>query len=365
MKPLASAQLNQQQESLHYRPCISIIIPFEPKMGAKSEISQRLKSAVDKVEMEVKENYPDELARLVMSKLRNIIRNLNFSTFKKSVAIYVSPVFEKVLYLDIPVQEKIIVDGSFEIRDLLYSKKEMQQYLVLILSGKFSKVYLGSASMFTKVKSNVPDHIAAFRNEPKERVANFSDPAYRKEMLLKKFIHHTDEGLSFLLHAYPFPVFVMGTKKMLGYFNSITKNAKHIADYIHGNYTDMNERELLTTLKPYLDNWKKIKMESLRHQLENAAGSGKLAIGINDVWKQASQHRGRLLIIEKNFRCSGEQGCREDLINMPVDSYSRFSYVKDAVDDVIEKVLEDGGDVEFVEDGLLKDYRHISLIQHY
>ena len=89
------------------------------------------------------------------------------------------------------------------------------------------------------------------------------------------------------------------------------------------------------------------------------------ATGINDVWKQASQHRGRLLIIEKNFSCAGEQGCQEDLINMPVDSYSRFSYVKDAVDDVIEKVLEDGGDVEFVEDGLLKDYRHISLIQHY
>jgi len=241
----------------------------------------------------------------------------------------------------------------------------MQQYLVLVLSGKFSKVYLGSASMFTKVKSNVPDHIAAFRNEPKEKVANYSDPSYRKEVLLKKFIYHTDEGLSFLLHAYPFPVFIMGTKKMLGYFQAITKNTKHIADYIHGNYTDMDEKELLTILKPYLDNWKKIKMESLRHQLENAAGSGKLAVGIGDVWKQASQHRGKLLIIEKNFRCAGELGCKEDIINVPSDSYNKFSYIKDAVDDVIEKVLEDGGDVEFVEDGLLKDYHHISLIQHY
>lgn len=365
MKPTSLSQVADVIESFHYSPCISIIMPFEPKMNAKAEISLRLKVAADRVEKEVKENYPDDLAGLVILKLRNIIRNLNFSTFKKSVAIYVSPVFEKVLYLDIPVQEKIIVDGSFEIRDLLFSKKEMQQYMVLILSGKFSKVYVGSAAMFTKVKANVPDHIAAFRNEPKEKVANFSDPAYRKEVLLKKFIHHTDEGLSFLLHAYPFPVFVMGTKKMLGYFKSITKNTKHIADYIHGNYTEMDEKELLNTLKPYLDNWKKVKMESLKHQLENAAGSGKLAVGISDVWKQASQHRGRLLIIEKNFRCAGEKECLEAATSLPTDPYNRFSYIKDAVDDVIEKVLEDGGDVEFVDDGLLKDYHHISLIQHY
>jgi hypothetical protein len=35
------------------------------------------------------------------------------------------------------------------------------------------------------------------------------------------------------------------------------------------------------------------------------------------------------------------------------------------VDDLIEKVLQDGGDVEFVEDGSLNDYQHIALVQYY
>ena len=35
------------------------------------------------------------------------------------------------------------------------------------------------------------------------------------------------------------------------------------------------------------------------------------------------------------------------------------------VDDVIEKVLENGGDVEFVDEGLLKQYDHIALISFY
>jgi hypothetical protein len=45
--------------------------------------------------------------------------------------------------------------------------------------------------------------------------------------------------------------------------------------------------------------------------------------------------------------------------------YSKFSYIKDAVDDVMEKVLETGGDVEFVDEGMLKDYDHIALVQYY
>jgi hypothetical protein len=55
----------------------------------------------------------------------------------------------------------------------------------------------------------------------------------------------------------------------------------------------------------------------------------------------------------------------EEVIYKAQEPYNKFSYIKDAVDDVMEKVLETGGDVEFVEEGLLKEYQHIALIQYY
>jgi hypothetical protein len=365
MKPSIAPEIREIIETTPYQPSVSIILPFEPKMTAKAEIVHRLKLAVDMVEREIRQNYSTDLSSLVIGKLRSIIKNLNFSSYKKSIAIYVSPVFEKVLYLDIPMDEKIMVDGSFQIRDLLYAKKELREYLVLVVSAKWSKVYLGNCAHFVKVKSNVPDHIAAFRNDLPERSSNFSDPGEKKEILLKKFLQHTDEGLKFLLHAYHFPVFIMGADKVLGYFKSITKNEKSIVGYIHGNYEKTPESELNEILRPYVDNWKKVKMDDLRHQMEKAADSGKLSSGIREVWKQATNHKGRLLIVEKNFMVTAQQGASEDVIYMPVAPYNKFSYIKDAVDDIIEKVLETGGDVEFVEEGTLTDHQHISLIQHY
>ena len=62
---------------------------------------------------------------------------------------------------------------------------------------------------------------------------------------------------------------------------------------------------------------------------------------------------------------AAERGGTEEIIYKAIEPYNRFSYIKDAVDDVIEKVLENGGDVEFVDTGLLEDHHHIALLQYY
>jgi hypothetical protein len=105
-KPAISPEIRELIEAVHYRPAVSVIMPFEPKMSVKAELTRQLKIATDKIEKELQQNYPDDLADVVIHKLKTIIRNLNFSTYKKSIAIFVSPVFEKVLYLDIPVEGK-------------------------------------------------------------------------------------------------------------------------------------------------------------------------------------------------------------------------------------------------------------------
>ena len=182
MNPVVTSEIREVMQAVHYRPAVSIIIPFEPKMSLITELNYSLKAAADKVEKELMENYPDEMGMLVMQKLRAIIKGLNINTHKKSIAIYVSPVFEKVLYLDIAVEEKIIVDESFEIRDLVYSKKQLHKYFVLLLSGKESQMYLGNSTTFVGIVSNTPESVFAYVNDIPERVANFSDMSERKEL---------------------------------------------------------------------------------------------------------------------------------------------------------------------------------------
>ena len=365
MNTTMTPELREVMEALHYRPAVSIIFPFEPKMNLKTELAHSLKTAADKVEVELRENYPDEMARLVMQKLRVIIKNLNFNTHKKSIAIYVSPVFEKVLYLDIAVEEKIIVDESFEIRDLVYSKKQLHKYLVLLVSGKESRIFLGNTTSFVRIVSNTPESVYAYVNDVPEKTANFSDMSERKEIIMDKFLLHIDNSLNTILHAYRLPLFILGPERILGHFKKLTRHAGAVIEYIHGNYEEVTLPELKEILAPYIADWKKVKQKDLLNQLDEAAGKKKLAVGMKEVWHEAMNHKGRLLVVEKNFMYAAEHGGSKEVIYEAKEPYSKYSYIKDAVDDVMEKVLETGGDVEFVDEDILKGFQHIALVLYY
>jgi Bacterial archaeo-eukaryotic release factor family 3 len=365
MNKVMTPELKEVLAAVHYRPAVSIIFPFEPKMGLKTELAYKLKIAADKVEKELKEYYPGEMAQLVINKLNAVIKNLNFNTHKKSIAIYISPVFEKVLYLDIAVEEKIIVDESFEIRDLVYSKKQMHKYLVLVVSGKESRIFLGNSKDFVRIVSNHPESVNAYVNEVPERVANFSDMADRKDVITEKFLLHVDKSLGIILNSYRFPLFVLGPDRILGHFKKLTKHAGDVIEFVAGNYDDAGPQNLKEILSPHVADWNKVKQKDILNQIEQAAGNKKLAVGMKEVWQEAMNHKGRLLVVEKNYMYAAEHGSREEVIYQAKEPYNKYSYIRDAVDDVIEKVLETGGDVEFVDEGLMADYNQIALVLFY
>ena len=183
--------------------------------------------------------------------------------------------------------------------------------------------------------------------------------------MVNKFLHHIDNALDIILKAYHLPLFVMGTTKILGHFKNLTKHAGAVIEYVQGNYEEATLPQLKEMLKPHITDWKKVKQKDLLNQLEEAAGKKKLAVGMRDVWREAMSHKGRLLLVEKNYMYAAQHGSIDEVIYKAIEPYNKFSYIKDAVDDVMEKVLENGGDVEFVDKDVLKDYHQIALIQYY
>ena len=364
MNSIITPDIQEVMNAVHYRPAVSIIMPIESKSNFQNQINHILKTTIDKVERELYNNYPDELCKIVVLRLKTIIKDFKFDLHKKAVVIYVSPVFEKILYLDVPVEEKIIIDESFEIRDLVYSKQQLHKYLVLLLSNKESRVFIGNATVFVKIKSSIPENESAYVNEGSERVSNFSDPSEHKEILMKKFLHHVDTELDTVLNAYHLPLFVIGADRLMGHFKQLTKHGDAVTEYIHGNYENASIPELKKILEPHIANWKKAHQKNLIEDVDAAAGQKRLAIGIKDVWHEAMNEKGKLLVVEKNYMYAAQHGHSKDVIYNVTDDKNSF-YIKDAVDDIIEAVLEKGGDIDFVEKGLLKKYQHIALIKYY
>jgi len=354
-------RVSEDKKPQYCKPSLCIILPFEPKMTSKKTIHNSIISVYEKVEGELMENDHHELGMLVLQKLRIILAGLDYNTYKKSVAIYLSPVFEKVLYLDSVLEQKILINESFEIRDLVYSKKELHEYLVLLLNNNESRIYVANSDNFIMI---VTDKAQPDIDVP-ERVANFSDTSERKEIVMDKFLHHIDNTLNIVLNSYHLPLFVAGAERITGHFKKYTRHRSAIIKYIHANYEDPCLPQLKKVLEPHIADWKNIMQKDLLNKMEDAAGKKKLAVGIRDVWKEAMKHNGHLLIVEKNYTHGSEPVSIDEVIYKAVEPYPSFSYIKDEVDDIIEKVLENGGDVVFADKEIMSNYQHIAMIQYY
>jgi hypothetical protein len=350
-------------DAVKYLPAISIMMPFEPKLSSKNELEYRMKMAMSKVESELSDTYPAEKTRPLINRLHQLAGNLNYNTHKKSIAIFLSPMVEKVFYLDIRVEEKMVIDETFEIRDLVYNKKQTIQYLLLLLSADLSTMYLGDSSGLLLIKSNHASQLT--EKDMPEKVANFTDAESKKEISLNRFLHQMDQGLSIILKAYPLPVFVLGAEKVLGYFKKQTVHEKSIVQYVHGNYNEAKEDDIRKVIEPYIQNWRQVRDLDLLHQLESARDVKKLAYGINEVWHTAEHQNCRLLVVEKDFMYPARKADEPGIIYPENEFSGNPFYIKDAVDDVMQKVLENGGDVEFVDNGVLGEYGRIALIQYF
>ena len=344
-------------------PSITIVLPFEPKMTPESELQNRLKEALAEVREKLQVRCNREQTTSILQRLNTVLNNLDFLTYKKSVAILLSAGFDRTYYLDFAVNQKIIVAEQFNLKEILHSKKDARQYLVLVLNAERSRIFLGSEDKLIRIVSNLPQSVDTFKNDPPERVGNFSDPSHLKEVLIKKFLKYTDDGLSILLQAYPLPLFVVGVDKLLGYFKMMTRNANNIVDYIHGSFSHHPDSYIQTAIAPYVANWQNVRQKDLMNRLDIANGAQKLAIGIHEVRKEAKNMNARLLVVETSYsspirdRVPGIfRQHRND--NIP-------PHIKDGVDQVIEEVIESGGDVEFVADGTLRNYDQIALIKYY
>jgi len=335
----------ERRETDYVFPSVSIFLPFNPKMDSKRDIAKALKMAVDKAEQELFDDFSFEMAMLVMHKLKAILQNLNFSSHKKSLAIFVSPVFEKVFYLNMEIEERVLVDSSFDIRNLIKSKKQLRQYLVLQISNKECRIFANQSGELETV------FLYSMKNKCDD-----------SEIAMQNFLKRIDNTLHFILESYHLPLFILGNEFLINQFRAITVHAASVIEFISSEQENANAEYIKNILSPYMQDWQKIKYKLIAAQLRTDTKNNNLSAGMRDVFRTAGKRNSRVLLVEEGFEYPSESADSEEIIYKATQPYSRYSYIKNAVDEVIEKILDKDGDVEFVSKKMLEKHNHIALL---
>lgn len=364
MKQNLLSHVTKVSERDYNLPSVSIILPFEPKMQSKRDLISALQSVVEEVEKKIFDNFSIDMALLVIQKLNHIIKNLDFSTHKKSIAIYVSPVFEKVLYLSVEVDERIVLGKSFHIQDLIKNKKELHQYLLLQLTEKECRIYVNESGEMQKIFFSSLEFFLQYTDPLYHRLKIKNCDEEYVRINIENFLRRIDNSLDYIMDSYHLPLFVIGNEDILNHFNNVTTHITSVIENIISDCQEADAEEIKKIMVPYIADWKKVKQKYLLNALQTAACKNKLAYGLPDVIKAVMEHHCRILLLEENYQYSELNTSNKETVYKAKKRYNRFSYLKDMVDEIIEKILEEDGDVEFVSKNIMEQYDHIALIIH-
>jgi hypothetical protein len=98
--------------------------------------------------------------------------------------------------------------------------------------------------------------------------------------------------------------------------------------------------------------------------LGTAVGQQRVSATVGEVWRKANEGRGSLLLVEEDFHFQGmldETGTHL----LPAGDPTVAGVIADAVDEIVETVLNKGGRVVFMQNGELADFQRIALILRY
>jgi hypothetical protein len=367
------AKIFFQQGKLH--PSVSILLPVNKKYPHFKEAVRKLKKLVKEAETVLTDGLSKEMAQPLAAKLRETALSIDFTHLSESLAIYVSSEFQRVVHLSVPVEEKMIVGRTFELRDLFYAAKQNFHYLVLTISENKVRMFLGYGNHLSEQNSSqmpfgmydVPGegHSRAQSFSSDSSSKNVSDENSHRQILMDKYLRDIDNELTTILNQTRIPVIVCGVQKEIAGFNGITSNKDAIIGTIEGNFDYMNEKEICAKTDSILK--EKLKNDQKKNLafLDEAVGAKTFASGIRDVWRAVMEKRSRLLLVEKDLKIAGKTGKdKYTLVTDNVDTGNTRN-MADVVDDLIEYTFEYGGDVVFVENGALKDHGGIALVTYY
>jgi len=352
--------------------CVSIIIPTSRTSPERKVDSEVLQKNINHSKFILsKKNLPASIYEGMASSIDKLADQVDSVHAQDGLGLFISPDMARIVHFPFPVKEKVVVDRSFETRDLYYLEQFAKPYYVLKLTKNEANLFLLESGTAGREITNT--HFP-MRNGNEYEYARpsigtsfgYARKGFEKD---KSMMNKTrqepffkDVQQNVLSYVKATDILIAGSKTVLSNFESANDHRLKIKGKIIGSFKD--HHTLFEKARSTYFDCKQHEIQSLIDSLDELQGMKKVTSGIRDVWSSAIAGKGDVLLVEKDFRKVGYtlQNGQQVSLSVPLVKHET---IPDLVDQIIETINDKGGKVVFAEDRQLEKYDHIALILRY
>jgi hypothetical protein len=360
---ICRSELKRLQTQKDY-PSVSLLAPTHRTAPANRRdrivVKNLMTDGLERLHGEFKKR---EVAPLVRN-LDKLVDEVDWEHALDGLALFASREDATAIQLPFRVRPRFIIDATFATRDLVFALNRAPHYRVLVLTEKPTRLFDATTTVLTEVTSKpfpmVHTGPGGASRLPGGQGINRSavrDEAHRE------FFRKVDRALSVLQKEERLPVVLVGVDRYLAFYQEITEDPDAIVGAVAGSHDAPKPSALGKLVWPVFKAGNTLRRTRALARLHEAVSLNRHASGIDQVWRAAFEKRCQTLLVETTFEHPAELSPTGDRL-LPYTGRGAAA-LDDSIDELIERVIADGGDVFFYEDGVLDLHERIAAILRY
>jgi hypothetical protein len=262
--------------------------------------------------------------------------------------------------LPFPVRAAVALGRTPATRFLVQGLRRSPRYRVLVVSDRATRLFEAVRDELVEVLEHGFPTAADVTPRDRRAVAGrFAlAPGRDDQEQWLVFYRSVDGNLTEASRDDILPIVLVGVRSSTVMFEDVSRNAHLVIGRVNGAYEDATAHSLGEVAWPMMQEHLRERRRQVADELATALHAGGAVTGIDEVWQLARQGRGRLVVVEEDYR---SQPSRE-VDGRLVAASTGPDVIDDPVDELIEDVIRAGGSAEFVAPDALADLGRIGLL---
>lgn len=281
--------------------------------------------------------------------------------------LLVSCAYQGVFKVPYRLPERVAIDDNFLTRDIVFAMTRTPLYWVLMLSEKPTRLYLGRNTDLAEVREyGFPHEYEGPGTGVAVQSGIGANPSREKDRALEAFMRDVDASLLNAVKEGPFPVVLVGLAQNLGSFKGVSRNADFVVHEIEGGHDSLSAHDLGHLVWPQARDALRARRQEIFGQIGQAVGQNRCVTDLNEAWQAAQEGRVATMVVQENLHLPAEVS--EDgrhLTLLDTGKEEGENAYADAVDEMIEFVMQGGGKVVFVDDDELTEQDGLVMLTRY
>jgi hypothetical protein len=354
----------QRLQGHHEYPSISVLAPTHRTAPANKRDRIVVKNLVAKGLKRLYDEFKKRDVAALVEKLNKLVDQVDWEHSLEGLALFAGRDVATAVPLPFKVKARVAIDADFATRDLVFALNRSPRYRVLVLTEKPARLFEATTNLLTEHTTKPFPMIhkgpGGASRLPGGQGINRS--AVRDESH-RQFFRQVDEALGSIQKEDHLPLVVVGIDRYLAFYQEITKDSEAIVGLVAGSHDKPSPSALGKVVWPVFKAGSTLKRTRALVRLSEAVSVNRHASGIDQVWRAAFDKRCQTLLVETDFEYPADLAPEGDRL-LPY-SGTGAAALDDAVDELIERVLADGGEVFFYEPGVLDLHQQIAAVLRY